>query len=383
MGQVKIKFGEIRETLDNFDICEDDKEIIDELLNLEKRLRYVHEHAKFLDQYGDDTRKNIRTVMRTNEEISRLFELSAINPPEKLDKKIVKLANKVCTKANMINDALDIIKSMTNLEKDPVWEIVQMIYHAEFNNDADKLKKLIKRYVLKVIAESPEKVDIDYDKLLDEDVDDEERGESCTPVTVDVVVGIRDVCLNAGNPKNIHLNDGIIKAEVMTNGKKSFLQITQIKDQDKTNTYQLAIRRRPTGGSTVEKQIVIAENLSLFINEVMDLSYCNAVDINILIDKYGLDKKVLTAEPKDDQNSFFKNADRLAIYVEILVDGNGVFQYAYANTFNSYSRAVDISYNQPDTHYLHYTTSEVEDFESAFDSVRLFGNMKALPEDKE
>lgn len=379
MGQVKIKFNKIRETLDNYDIYNEDKEIIDELLDLERHLRSVHEYAKLVDQYGDETRKNVLTVMRTNEEISKLFTSSAIYPSKRLDKKIIKLAERICRKAHMIDDALGIIRLMTNLKDDPTWQIIQMIYHAEFNNDAEKLRKLIERHVLKVIAESPEKPDIDTDALLEKDVVDEKMRK---PVTVEVVVGICDIHLDGSDPKNVYLDDGAIKAEVITKGKESYLQITQTKDLNKTNTYQLAIKRRATGGSTVAKQRAMAKNLALFINEMMQLSTCRAVQSGLLVDKYGLDMDVLGLEPENDKNEFFENCERLSIYIEIMTD-NGMFQYAYASTYNAYARAMNISYNLPDTHYLFHETSECEDFESKFDPTKMLINMEARPLDEE
>lgn len=379
MGRVKIKFNKIRETLNDFDICNEDREIIDELMDLERNLKSVYEYAKLVDQYGDETRKNVRTVMRADEEISKLFESSAIYPSKRLDKKIIKLAKRICTKAHMIDDALDIIKLMTNLKDDPTWQIIQMIYHAEFNNDAEKLRKLIERHVLKVIAESPEKPDIDTDALLEKDVDDENMRK---PVTVEVVVGIRDIHLDDSDPKNVYLDDGAIKAEVITKGKESYLQITQTKDLDKTNTYQLAIKRRVTGGSTASKQRVMAKNLALFINEMMQLSTCRAVQSGLLVDKYGLDIDVLRLEPENDKNEFFENCKRLSIYIEI-VTANGVFQYAYASTYNAYARDMCMSHNLPDTHYLKYETSECEDFESKFDPTKMLINMEARPLDEE
>lgn len=375
MGQVKIKFNKIHETLDNYEISRPREQLIDDFFTLYRSLHHIVRYANDINDYGSEFSKKFYAVSRLKEKIESLVLAASFNPVKEIDKKMLKLTKRILCKAHMTEAAYKIIASMTSLDQDPVADMAQVIFDAEFDKDIKKLKKRMKEHVLRVIANSPEKPNIDYDKLLEEEMK-EEQPESCVPVTVNMVVGIRDVHSDAMNlNKNTYWEDGVVKAEVVHKGKTPYLKLTRLTCGVEDKVLEFKISRRPEGGSTVQKQVNTANNLVKFINEVGSLESCSAVDVSLLAKNYGFESALLRAEPEDDKNQLFEKCERLSIYVDIMTDSEKMaFLYVNASVFNEYAYRKGLSKD----HYLDYEISECEDFESKFNPDKMFVNMQPL-----
>lgn len=155
MGQVKIKFKKIHETLDGYEISRPQEQLIEEFYTLWRNLHQIVKFANDVNDFGSEFSTKIYAVSRLKEKIESLVLAASFNPDKEIDKKMLKLTKRVLCKAHMIEAAYKIIASMSSLEQDPVADTAQVIFNAEFDKDIKKLKKRMKEHVLRVIANSP------------------------------------------------------------------------------------------------------------------------------------------------------------------------------------------------------------------------------------
>ena len=315
------------------------------IVKLENVVYKIRNLLNLVDVYskGEKESTTYFAISKMDYHIRKLGSSVRDYPFKELSEDLNNLLNEIYIRTRMLDRAMDIVKSMSNLDHEPILDVCQMVYAAELDILLKKLKKSIKKLAIQYITEKT------YSKNPEIDIVQEDEVETNCDDNIEQGISTKLLLrLSSGGPDdNVFLdsNNGYISAKISSVGKRDYITITQTTSNNMRTKYKYEVK---------DMDRTKANDIVHFINSFIEPTEFIFSKRDMIL-RYGMNPILLTEDP-----DIKHNGSRLSIYLEIVTDHlSKTIKGGYAFVYDGYGFEIDTDYNAS---VINYAISNYKSF---------------------